>query len=726
MILNKLELIATVSLDFYTNNIKTINVKQYDSKSRYIQISFTEHGKKVALNKDAMSVITRYKKADGKFGLLDCEILDDGTAMIQTTEQMLAVAGRCRLDVVILESNGLNVKNYCDATSLDDIDCAILSTMPLDLNVIVCPVNDGELQSEYDFTALNSALAETKAAEADLIAKHAEWEIKESVRQQNEDARIESEKTREENVQNTIEECNKKIIDATNATDAANTAAGEANEAKMNANAEAQNCQNVYKSVSENAKQVIDQCETARDRANAAAKDCEDIVTGSGVVMQKEKGQADGVASLDEAGKVPLAQLPNIQSDWNAIEATEGAIKNKPPITGGTGKPSIVLGENNIAISDYTSAFGNDTISGLKGYYIKSIDLNNKKIYLCNEKVSPIISNADYTDASFQTPAYSVDDEISIINYFHYVLCAKITAISNNVIIYSGDLGFTEFAADDGIDGHTLYVASKPTVGIVDLGGYSFAEGQGNKAVGRRSHAGGRNSIAAGGFSHTEGSHTIAGYVAHAEGGWCEARGAYSHAEGSSSISCGQGSHAEGGATKANGQSSHAEGNNTQANELASHAEGNYTVANNKYAHAEGTYTKANGLWSHAEGCETQANGESSHAENGGTIANGKMSHAEGGWTKAIGYYSHAEGHFTIAKGTAQHVQGKFNVEDTQNKYAHIVGGGASDTDRKNIHTLDWNGNAWYKSISLGGTHDNPKVSLTYNEDTGRLVINVS
>jgi hypothetical protein len=28
--------------------------------------------------------------------------------------------------------------------------------------------------------------------------------------------------------------------------------------------------------------------------------------------------------------------------------------------------------------------------------------------------------------------------------------------------------------------------------------------------------------------------------------------------------------------------------------------------------------------------------------------------------------------------------------------YAHIVGNGTKDSDRSNIHTLDWNGNAWY------------------------------
>lgn len=74
-----------------------------------------------------------------------------------------------------------------------------------------------------------------------------------------------------------------------------------------------------------------------------------------------------------------------------------------------------------------------------------------------------------------------------------------------------------------------------------------------------------------------------------------------------------------------------------------------------------------------------------------------------GGYSVAIGYdteasgdYSHAEGYNTTASGKYQHVQGKYNIEDTANKYAHIVGNGSSRDNKSNAHTLDWNGNAWF------------------------------
>ena len=147
---------------------------------------------------------------------------------------------------------------------------------------------------------------------------------------------------------------------------------------------------------------------------------------------------------------------------------------------------------------------------------------------------------------------------------------------------------------------------------------------------------------------------------------------------------------------EASGDYSHAEGYFTTASSYASHAEGNVTTASGGSSHAEGDSTIASGDSSHAEGAYTTASGEGSHAEGNNTTASGYKSHAEGGTTTASGYASHAEGFQTKASGDYQHVQGKFNIEDTANKYAHIVGNGNSETSKSNAHTLDWKGNAWY------------------------------
>ena len=76
-------------------------------------------------------------------------------------------------------------------------------------------------------------------------------------------------------------------------------------------------------------------------------------------------------------------------------------------------------------------------------------------------------------------------------------------------------------------------------------------------------------------------------------------------------------------------------------------------------------------------------------------IATGECANAEGSYTEASGRFSHAEGYSTKAKGNHQHVQGRYNIEDVDNKYAHIVGNG-NNAGCSNAHTLDWEGNGWY------------------------------
>ena len=164
-------------------------------------------------------------------------------------------------------------------------------------------------------------------------------------------------------------------------------------------------------------------------------------------------------------------------------------------------------------------------------------------------------------------------------------------------------------------------------------------------------------------------------------------------------------SHAEGLETTASGDESHAEGQETTASGDESHAEGYLTTASGYYSHAEGHTTTASGYDSHAEGLYSTASNDHSHAEGYRTTASGSASHAEGYNTTASADYSHAEGYYTNAGSSYQHVQGKCNIEDTNNKYAHIVGNGTSSFACSNAHTIDWNGLGWFAGgLKVGGT----------------------
>lgn len=200
--------------------------------------------------------------------------------------------------------------------------------------------------------------------------------------------------------------------------------------------------------------------------------------------------------------------------------------------------------------------------------------------------------------------------------------------------------------------------------------------------------------IATGKYSHAEGFQTIAkGSYSHAEGYGTYATAAATHAEGYDTHATARYSHAEGASTTASGNNSHAEGNNTTSSGHYSHAEGNFTTSAGGYSHAEGNYaqTGEDGTYAHAEGSYTQATKTGAHAE--------------GNYTEANAAFAHTEGYYTKADSAYQHVRGKYNLPDDTGTYATIIGNGDANSNRKNIHTLDWNGNAWFEGdIYVGST----------------------
>ena len=79
-----------------------------------------------------------------------------------------------------------------------------------------------------------------------------------------------------------------------------------------------------------------------------------------------------------------------------------------------------------------------------------------------------------------------------------------------------------------------------------------------------------------------------------------------------------------------------------------------------------------------------------------------------------------ALGDHTIAYSPYQLVHGKYNDLDANNIYAHIVGGGTDENEgRKNIYTLDWEGNATFAgkvsfAQDVKPTEGNDLVNLDY------------
>lgn len=153
--------IKKISLDIYNNLIVGFNAKQGDIGSRYVEITATENGKKIVLDAESVKVYIRYKKADGKVGLVNGTIQDDGTIIFEITQQMLAASGRCNFDVILADATGyINVDGK---GRLVVTDTSVISTMPFYINVLASSFDDTMLKSSSEFAALSKAITENIA-----------------------------------------------------------------------------------------------------------------------------------------------------------------------------------------------------------------------------------------------------------------------------------------------------------------------------------------------------------------------------------------------------------------------------------------------------------------------------------------------------------------------------------------------------------------------------------
>ena len=217
-----------------------------------------------------------------------------------------------------------------------------------------------------------------------------------------------------------------------------------------------------------------------------------------------------------------------------------------------------------------------------------------------------------------------------------------------------------------------------------------FAQRHGQRAFGARSHAEGSQNVAGGYSSHVEGEKNLA-------------LAPVSHAEGLENT------------VEAAATGGHAEGWGHTLSAIYTHAEGSKNTVTKEYSHAEGSDNQIHGKQGHVEGKQNEVYAMRAHAEGGYNKIEeaAEYGHAEGSYTTVGGKNAHAEGYQTKAMSEYQHVSGKFNEADTSNKYAEIVGGGTGDKARKNIRTLDWNGNATYAGDVKAGDVSLQKIGNT-------------
>ena len=399
-------------------------------------------------------------------------------------------------------------------------------------------------------------------------------------------------------------------------------------------------------------------------------------------------------STADELSKkAPLEHNHNI--DWNNTTSTDDSyIANKPSITKGTGSNAVVIGTGQ-AIGDYSLAGGSNNkniISDLIGSDLLS-GITNIEPSKAQGAVS-LAFGAGTKALSIGTIAIGANTSAGCRGFYYWSIDFTnkvITLSTNQKPINLGTRKWTDEAKTQ-----LSNLAVGDTISMVNSSHYVLC----SKITAIDTNAG---TITVDNIPFTEiksqEAPTAQDYAV-----ICPSKPTVG------TVELGFGAFSIGYENKATGIFAHAEGYKNLGAGNYSHVEGQENTAGYS-AHAEGSETQATGSKSHAEGGKSIASGDVSHAEGYGAHASGYASHAEGQDSVASGDVSHAEGYGTIANTIAQHVQGKYNFKDTENKYAHIIGGGTSASDRKNIHTVDWEGNAWYQG--------NVYVSET-NQSTGK------
>lgn len=206
---------SKITLDLYAKNVVAVNAKQYDNKTRFVEITCVENGIIFQVDKLIMSAFIRFKKPDDNGVFNEVEVTSDGKLKIELTEQMLAAPGRAIADVFLLRKVFTSEEKPTNTDDIYKVNAPIISIMDFYINITPTALNHSQIESSYEFNALTNALAQIdynnkKVVELDKTLTRNEniRNNNESTRQNNEQTRINSEKQRinAEDIRNTSED----------------------------------------------------------------------------------------------------------------------------------------------------------------------------------------------------------------------------------------------------------------------------------------------------------------------------------------------------------------------------------------------------------------------------------------------------------------------------------------------------------------------------------------
>lgn len=163
-----LEVIKELKIDFYNTKYITINAKQYDIASRYILITCYNQGTVFPINNISNSAYIRYRKADDFGAFNSCEVTADGQVLVELSPQMLAVAGRCYADLIVVDNTNVEINSTTNEVKVRNAN--VVSSMTFCIDVSESAFDNMIIESTDEFNALNELLIKANADYTAVIA----------------------------------------------------------------------------------------------------------------------------------------------------------------------------------------------------------------------------------------------------------------------------------------------------------------------------------------------------------------------------------------------------------------------------------------------------------------------------------------------------------------------------------------------------------------------------
>lgn len=168
-----LEVNRDIKVDFYDKNYILINAKQYDKNSRFITVICHSQGKPISINSKDHSAFVRYQKADDCSVFNSCDIVGIGKIKIKLTEQMLASAGVCYVDLVIVNKGEAEIDPNTGELKISGAE--VLSTSTFCVDVSETATENSEIECSPEYGGLSELLTKAEADYQKVVLTSRSW-----------------------------------------------------------------------------------------------------------------------------------------------------------------------------------------------------------------------------------------------------------------------------------------------------------------------------------------------------------------------------------------------------------------------------------------------------------------------------------------------------------------------------------------------------------------------